>query len=183
MRRIVASISMSLDGVVERPERWSLSYYNDQAGKYANELLFGSSALLLGRRTYESFAQSWPARSGDVADQINSMPKYVVSTTLGTAGWTNSTIIRGNVAAEVARLKRQPGQPLLVYGSGTLVHTLLGHDLLDDLRVWIHPLLVGHGRPGDLLFRDQTGANLKLTSVEAFRTGVVVLAYAPAAKA
>jgi dihydrofolate reductase len=131
-----------------------------------------SDALLLGRRTYEGFAEAWPSRTDEIgfADKMNSMTKYVVSTTLGNAGWNNSRVIKDEVVDQIARLKQQPGDDILVYGSGELLHTLLQHDLVDELRLMIFPVVLGAGKR---LFRD--GADLTaLRLVEAKPTAEVV---------
>jgi dihydrofolate reductase len=154
--------------------------------------------LLLGHVTYEGFAAAWPGRSdaemlADIrheggaaepddmagfADRMNSIPKYVVSTTLETAEWNSSTIISDNVAEEVTRLKQLPGQDILVAGSAELVHTLAQHDLVDEYRLMIYPILVGQGK---LLFSDAVDmTTLRLVDSKVFSTGVVVLTYAPA---
>ena len=110
MRKLVESTFVSLDGVIGSPEKWSGAYWDDEHDQYARKLLFAADALLLGRETYEVFANSWPSRTGDeYSDRINSLPKYVASTTLQDARW-NATVIKGDVGDEVARLKQQPGQ-------------------------------------------------------------------------
>ncbi|SCL46528.1 Dihydrofolate reductase [Micromonospora citrea] len=186
-RKVIASTYVSLDGVIANPHLWMMSYMNEEGQRYALEQLFASDALLLGRTTYEGFAQAWPSMPRDeagFADRMNSMPKYVVSTTLQDADWSNSTIISGDVVKEVGELKRQPGKDILTYGFGRLARTLLDHDLLDELRFWLHPVLVGDGlvENGDLLFRHGGAASLELVGQTAFSSGVVVLRYRPAKK-
>ena len=181
MRRTVTSTYVSLDGVIENPQRWSLDYFNDEAGKYATDQLFASDTLLMGRRTYDVFASSWPLRSGDAfSDRMNSMAKYVVSSTMEKAEWNNTAIISGDVAAEVSRLKQQPGQDILMYGFGPVGRTLLEHHLLDELRFWVHPIFVGSGTPQDLLFREFPRTKLALAETKTFTNGVVILSYRPA---
>jgi dihydrofolate reductase len=130
-----------------------------------------------GEPAYEFFAAAFPHQTGEYGSRINGIRKYVVSNTLKTADWSNSTIVRGDVAAEVAKLKEQDGRALVIYGHGLLGQTLLEHDLLDELKVWIHPLFVGCGQ---LLFREGKTARLKLEAARALRSGTVVLTYHPA---
>jgi len=177
MRKIIESTLVSLDGVIGDPHLWAMNYFDDEAQKDSLETLLASDAMLMGRRTYEIFAGVWPARTGDYADRMNGIRKYVFSSTLERADWNNSTIIRGDVATEVAKLKQQDGQGLVMYGHGPLGQTLLEHGLLDELRVWIHPILVGSGR---LLFREGEKTILKLIAKKTLGTGVVVLSYQPA---
>lgn len=181
MRKVITSTYVSLDGVMENPQHWSLDYFNEEAGTYASQQLFASDALLMGRRTYEVFAQAWPGRSGDdFSDRMNSMTKYVASTTLGSVDWNNTTIISGDLVEEVTALKQQPGDDILMYGFGPVAQTLLRHDLLDELRFWVHPLFVGSGTPQDLLFREIPQAKLTLVDSTTLSNGVVILAYRPA---
>jgi dihydrofolate reductase len=164
MSKLVVSQFITLDGVVEDPggsegfERggWAFQFERGAEGdQFKLDELTASDALLLGRVTYEGFAAAWPSRTGAFADKFNTMPKYVVSTTLDEPGWSNSTVIRDNVAAEVARLKDQPGGDILVNGSVQLVHTLLEHDLVDELRLMVFPVVLGSGKR---LFGDTAGA-------------------------
>ena len=186
-RKVIASTYVSLDGVIANPHLWMLSYMTEEGQRYALEQLFDSDTLLLGRKTYEGFAQAWPSMPRDeagFADRMNSLPKYVVSTTLTRTDWQNSTIIAGDVAKEVAELKRRPGKDILMYGFGRLARTLLENDLIDELRFWVHPVLVGEGRveDGDLLFRAGGAANLDLTGQTVLSSCVVVLRYQPAGR-
>ena len=178
MRRVIVSTYVTLDGVMEAPEKWSLKFWNDEHAKYAHDQLFASDTLLMGRLVYEGFADSWPSRRNEFADRMNSLPKYVVSTTLDEAEWNNSTIIRENVAEEVSELKQQPGQDILMHGSAELMHTLKRHDLIDEYRLWVHPILVGSGKR---LFREESAAKaLRLVDTTTFSSGVVILSYQPA---
>jgi dihydrofolate reductase len=179
MRKIINSTYITLDGVIENPQDWPLPDVVDESA-YAvqNELLFACDALLMGRRTYEGFAPVWTTRSGDpYSDRINSMTKHVVSTTLREPTWTNAQVIDGDVVAEVAKLKDQPGQDILQYGFGRLSYTLLGHGLLDELRLWVHPFFVGKAGPQDLLFQEGPPARFELTDVTTFTSGIAVLCY------
>ena len=178
MRRVIVSTYVTLDGVMEAPEKWSLKFWNDEHAKYAHDQLFASDALLMGRVVYEGFADSWPSRRNEFADRMNSLPKYVVSTTLDEAEWNNSTIVRENVAEEVSELKQQPGQDILMHGSAELMHTLMRHDLIDEYRLWVHPILLGSGKR---LFREESAAKaLRLVDTTTFSSGVVILSYQPA---
>jgi dihydrofolate reductase len=143
-----------------------------------NELV-ASDALLLGRVTDEGFVAAWPTMTGagEFGERMNSIPKYVVSTTLEEVTWNNSRLIKGNVAEEISRLKRQPGQDILVGGSGQLVQTLRQHDLVDDYWLLGYPVVLGSGKR---LFRDGDKTNLKLVESRSFPSGVVLLHYQPA---
>jgi len=179
MRKIVAGLFMSLDGVVESPERWQMPYFNDEMGRAISAQMASSDALLLGRRTYQEFAAFWPNQPSDApfADYMNPTPKLVVSTTLDSVEWDNSTLLTGDVAARLATLKQQPGKNLNVSGSGTLIRWLLSEGLLDELRLMVCPVVVGRGRH---LFEDG-GDNRALTLVDTttFSTGVLSLTYQP----
>ncbi len=183
MRRVGAWELVSLDGVMERPEEWAFSYSDDEMGEASASGIAASDALLLGRVTYEHLAAYWPNQPGGepMVDYINSVPKYVVSGTLEEPlAWNNSTIISGNMAEEIARLKRQPGKDITILGSGTLVRSLLRDGLLDELTLMVHPVVLGSGKR---LFEDRSDARaLKLASSRTFSTGVVSLAYRPADK-
>jgi len=180
MRKIIESTLVSLDGVIGDPHLWAMERFDDDAQKEALEGLLASDAMLMGRRTYEIFAGVWPARTGDYAERLNSMRKYVFSSTLKKADWNNSTIIHGDVVTETAKLKQQEGQDLIIYGHGLLGQTLLKHHLLDELRFSVQPVIVGRGK---LLFREGERANLELVSATPRANGVVVLSYQPAGPA
>src|SRR5215218_1303289 len=180
MRKIVAGLFMSLDGVVESPEQWQLPYVNDEMGQAVGAQLAESDTLLLGRRTYQEFAAFWPYQPSDApfAEQMNTIPKLVVSTTLDTLEWKNSSLIRGNLVEQLTKLKQQPGKNLNVTGSGTLVRSLLQAGLLDELRLMVCPVVVGRGRH---LFEDGGEQQaLTLVSSDSFSTGVLQLTYQPA---
>ena len=178
MRNVVAVELLSLDGVMESPEEWAFSYSNDEMEEANASGMAASDALLMGRVTYEQMAAYWPNLPGGVpmVDYINSVPKYVVSTTLEEPlGWNNSTLIRSNVAEEIANLKRQPGENITTLGSGALVRSLLRGDLLDELRLMVHPLVLGTGKR---LFEEGRQA-LELVDSKTFGTGVLYLTYRP----
>ncbi len=179
MRKIAAGLFISLDGVVESPEKWTGPYFNDQVGQAVGALMASNDAMLLGRTTYEGFAAAFGGQSGGMADQMNKTPKFVVSSTLTSADWQNSTLINGDVAEQIRELKQQPGMNIGMSGSSTLASWLLRHDLLDQLDLLIFPVVIGSGKR---LFSEPNGqVPLTLTGSESFSTGVVHLSYEPAA--
>jgi dihydrofolate reductase len=183
MREIVVSEFLTLDGVMEAPggepghphSGWVFEFAGPEQLQYKFDEIVEAESLLIGRVTYESFARSWPARTGDFADKMNAMPKHVVSTTLENPTWNNSTVIDRDVVARIARLKEADGGPILVAGSRTLVHTLLRHELVDELRLMIFPVLVGSG--GRLFPDSRDKTVLELEDSCAFASGVVVQTY------
>jgi dihydrofolate reductase len=182
MRKVIASEIVSLDGVVESPEKWHFPYFNDQMGEAIGAAMAASDAMLLGRVTYEEFAAFWPSQSSDdqeTTDYMNNTPKFVVSKTLEVPlEWNNSTLIKGDVAEEITKLKQQPGKDISITGSPTLVRSLLEEDLLDELRLMVHPIVVGSGKR---LFEDVGDQKaLKLVDSKPFSTGVLYLTYQPA---
>jgi dihydrofolate reductase len=184
MSRVVVAEYVTLDGVMEDPgpagefahRGWTVPYWNDELAKYQSDQLFASDALLLGKTTFEEFAASWPLRSGDpFTDKMNNMPKYVASTSLNEPLAWNATLLKGEVADEIAKLKEPPGQDILVYGSSTLVNTLLQHDLIDEFRVMLYPLVLGSGKR---FFRDGNDkVALRLEEAKMTSTGVALLTY------
>jgi dihydrofolate reductase len=178
MRKLVVTEFLSLDGVMEAPEKWTFQFWNDDLAKFKLDELFASDAHLLGRVTYQIFAGAWPSRSDEegFADRMNSLPKYVVSTTLKKAEWKNSHLIGENSAAEILKLKQQPGRNILVAGSATLVQTLIQHDLIDEYHFLVFPIVLGGGKR---LFIDESKTTLKLVETKAFNSGVVLLSYKP----
>jgi dihydrofolate reductase len=181
MRKVVAAEYLSVDGVMENPA-WTGEFWDDELSKAQYNLLFASDALLLGRVTYQGFAAAWPTMegTGEFGERMNSMPKYVATRTLDTAEW-NATLIKGDVAEAVAKLKEQPGQNLLIYGSADLVNTLVDHDLIDEYRLMVHPVVVGSGKR---LFKDGIDTKvLKLAETKTTSTGVLILTYQLARKA
>jgi len=181
VRKVVAVELVSLDGVMETPEEWAFAYSNDEMEQANVSGMAASDALLLGRVTYEHLAAFWPHQPGGtpIVDYINSVPKLVVSATLEEPlEWNNSTLIKGNVAEEIAKLKRQPGKDITILGSATLVRSLLADDLLDELRLMVHPVILGGGKR---LFEERVDREaLKLVDLRIFATGVVYLTYRPA---
>ena len=178
MRKVVAVELVSLDGVMGSPNEWAFSYSNDEIEAENAAGMASSDALLLGRATYEEFAAFWPYQLGGttpLVDYINGVRKVVVSTTLEEPlGWNNSVLIKYDVAREIAGLKERPGKDITVVGSGALVRSLLRYGLLDELRLMVHPLVIGGGKH---LFEDGDGAALELVAARTFATGVVSLAY------
>lgn len=196
MRKIIVSEFVTLDGVMQAPGNpdedrregfehggWQMPYFDEVAGSAISQAMAESGGFLLGRRTYDIFAAFWPSQPPEdpFAATLNSLPKYVVSTTLKEPlQWNNSTLIKGNVAEEVAKLKQEPGKDLQVIGSGDLVQTLMQHDLIDEYRLMVHPIVLGNGRR---LFRDGSVTTaLRLVDTKTTGTGVVILTYRPAGK-
>ena len=180
MRRIINSTYISLDGVVEGPHLWpSLGREDDpRAEQIQTDLLLACDAVLMGRHTYDGFAPVWPTRSGDpYSDHINTMPKYVVSTTLTDPEWTNTHVIADDVPGRVRELKQAGGKHIVQYGFGDVTRLLLEHDLLDELRLWVHPLIVGSGKPSDLLFGAAPALGFRLLGTTTLSNGIVVLGY------
>jgi dihydrofolate reductase len=180
MRKLINSTYITIDGVIEAPHLWpSVAPERDERfEQIQTDLALSCDALLMGRRTYEGFAPVWPTRSGDpLSDHINSMPKYVVSTTLKDPEWTNTRIIDGDVVAEVSRLKEAEGRDIVQYGYGSVSRLLLEHGLIDELRLWVHPLILGRGSPSDLLFGEVPAVGFRLADATPLDDGVVVLSY------
>ncbi len=146
--RLVATEYLSLDGVFEEPGHWSGPWFNEEAGQFKYAELQAADAQLLGRRTYEGFAAAWPKMegTGDFGVKMNTMPKYVVTSTLDKLDWPGSKPIKGDVAAEVRKLKELPGKDLLLAGSGQLFNTLMRENLIDVYRFMVHPVVLGKGR-------------------------------------
>jgi dihydrofolate reductase len=175
MRKLVESTFVTLDGVISNPQEWGPPYWDDEHASYARELLFAADALLLGRATYEGFTQAWPSRTGDYADRINNLSKYVASNTLTEASW-NATILEGDVAEEVAKLKLEAGENILKFGTGELDRTLIAHDLIDEFHFWLFPVVAGRGQR---LFDGIDTTHLKLVNTTTLSTGIVIATYTP----
>jgi dihydrofolate reductase len=186
MARIVITEFISLDGVIEGPGgdndfvrgAWSFEFdRGDEGDKFKLDETMGADALLLGRTTYEGFAQAWPQRSGDFADKFNSMPKYVVSSTLSDPEWTNTTVVGGDVAEAVARVKEEVDGDVVIHGSRQLAAEVISSDLVDELRLMVFPVVLGTGQR---LFGETDDAKrLKLTSSQIVGDGVAILVYQP----
>ena len=179
MRKIVAGQFITLDGVVEIPEEWMGPYFTPELGQTIGSLMGAQDAMLLGRVTYEMFAAHWPNQTGDMADTMNGTPKYVVSGTLESADWQNSTLIPAASAfAEIAELKQRPGQNIGITGSGTLVSSLLREGLLDELHLFVFPLVAGSGKR--LFGASDARLPLRLLDSATFQSGVLHSTYAKA---
>ncbi len=180
MGKIIATEFVSLDGVFEDPHEWHFPSFlaDEKAIQYKADELRATDALLLGRTTYEGFAEAWPERSGDeFSDKFNSMPKHVVSTTLENPTWTNSHVVKGDLATELGKLKDQYQQDIFIHGSGHLANSLLQQGLLDEVRLMVHPIVVGKGRK---FFEEDTNVPaLKLVDVMTYDSGIVLLTYQP----
>jgi dihydrofolate reductase len=177
MRRIVNSTFVSLDGVINHMDRWHFDYIDDELEALALDQFRDSDAMLLGRHTYDAYASAWPRRDGELADRINAMAKYLASTTMQTAEWTNTTIIRGDVVEEVTKLKAADGKNILMNGYGPVAKTLMRNGLLDQLCLWVHPVLAGVGTIDDMIWGQDVHARLALEGVKTLASGVVVLTY------
>ena len=185
MRKIVVSEFVSLDGVFEDPGGaegfrhggWTFQFQDPEGGKYKLDETMSHDALLLGRVTYEGFAAAWPGRTDEAgfAEKMNSMPKYVVSRTLQNAEWSNSTVLGGDVVEEISDLKRQSGNDILVAGSGELVRTLIDHDLIDELRLMVFPIVLGEGKR--LFEHHAEPKRLKLVGARPLESGTMILTY------
>jgi dihydrofolate reductase len=186
MGQIVVSDNVTLDGVIQDPAGdegfrvggWvGLIKDRPELGKLALDEALGAEALLLGRRTYEWLAARWPSRSGELADRLNSLPKYVVSSTLERPDWSNSTVLKGDVLSEVSKLKRELEGEVIVPASFQLVHTLIEHDLVDELRLKIFPVVLGAGAR---LFRETSDKKaLRLVDTQTMEGDIVFVTYQP----
>lgn len=175
MGKIIVSEFLTLDGIMEAPDKWQIKYTNEEMASDIEEELNKTDMLLYGRTTYLTMANAWPSRTGAIADRFNSLPKYVVSTTLQKADWNNSEIIKENVVPEIARLKELPGKRILVWGSMALVHTLQKHDLIDEYRLYIHPVTLGSG--GRLFGENVQLQEMELSNTKIFETGTFAGTY------
>ena len=187
MGKIVVTEFVSLDGVMEDPGGaenfkhggWSFEIARGEEGdKFKLDEAFASEALLLGRVTYEGFAEAWPSREGEFADKFNNMPKYVVSSTLDEPEWNNSTVLKGDVAEEVGKLKQEQDGDIVVHGSAQLVQTLVENDLVDEFRLMVYPVVLGGGKR---LFGETSDKKpLRLVDSKLVGDGVAILIYEPA---
>jgi dihydrofolate reductase len=182
MRKLIVTEFVSLDGVMEAPggepgyahSGWTVPFHGEEQIKYKLDEVLEADVLLIGRVTYEGFSAAWPERDGTFADKMNSMPKYVVSSTLEDSDWSNTTVLGGDVADEVAKLKQDgDGGPIIVAGSRTLVHALHEHGLVDEYRLMVFPVVLGSGQR---LFPDDAAdkIDLKLADSKVFESGVAV---------
>ena len=175
MRKIIESTLVSLDGVIEAPERWAI--FDDEASELSMQELDNYDAFVMGRVTYERFRDNWGAGGNPYVDRIGAMPKYVASRSLDDVTW-NATLLGPDIVTAIQDLKAQPGKDLIKYGTSRLDATLLGAGLVDELRVWIMPVVVGSGQR---IFEDVEPSSLRLnlTDVRRLRNGSVVLTYIP----
>ncbi len=176
MRKVVVSEFITLDNIMEAPNLWSFQFGSPEQEKFKFTELFASDALLLGRVTYQGFAAAWPnmTGTGEYGERINSLPKYVVSTTLTKPEW-NASFIKENIPEEISNLKQTSGQDILVFGSGNLVQYLHDHNLVDEYRLMVFPIIFGSGKR--LLQEGCQQQSLKLVETKTFSSGVVVLIY------
>ena len=180
MRKIKSNFFISLDGVVESPDKWHFPYFDDEMGAAVGAGFETTDAMLMGRVLYDEWAAYWPEHADEpVGEIMNSMKKYVVSNSLQAAEWQNSEIISGDVAQKLTELKTQDGGDITMSGSATTVRWLLREGLLDELNLLVHPIAVGEGL-ARLFPRDEPSIALKLLSAETFKTGVLNLSYARA---
>lgn len=178
MGRVVVSEFVALDGVMAEPHLWQFPYWSDEQAQYKTAELDATAALLLGRKTYEVFADAWPQRRGDpFADKFNALPKHVMSTTLTNPTWENTTVIKGDLSDEVERLKQRYKGDIVVHGSHTLVQDLVNRNLVDEYRLLVYPIVLGIGIR---VFEDGTKTKLKLADSKQFKPGVISLTYHPA---
>ena len=195
MKKIVVGTFLTLDGVMQAPGDskedteagftrggWQMPYFDADSGRIMDESMAATDALLLGRKTYEIFAAYWPNAAEDdaIGRKLNSIPKYVASTTLKKLDWNNSHLIQGDLAKGVARIKQEPGSGFIsVIGSGKLAQSLMAQDLVDEYVLWIHPLVLGTGKR---LFAEGIPLNLRLVDSKTTGSGVTVLTYRPAGR-
>lgn len=183
MGKIVVTEFVSLDGVMEDPGGaedyehggWTFEIDRGEGDRFKLDETMATAALLLGRKTYEGFAAAWPSREGEFADRFNTMPKYVVSSTLENPTWSNTTVLSGDVAEEVAKLKREQEGEIVVHGSRQLVQTLVADDLVDEYRLMVFPVLLGSGKR---LFGESGKTRLRLVETKVVGDGVAILVYA-----
>lgn len=176
MRKVIVTEFLTLDGVMEEPTPWQQGHSSPEIGRFKHDELFECGTLLLGRVTYEEFVHYWPAATGtgEFGQRMNSLPKFVATTTLKSLEW-NATALEGDVIAAVKTLKGQEGPTLLTYGSGTLARTLLRHGLVDELRLMVYPIVLGRGQR---LFSGEDRLRLNLTASRQLGAGVLLLTYA-----
>jgi dihydrofolate reductase len=180
VRKIKAHFFISLDGVVESPDKWHFPYFDEEMGAAVGAGFAGSDAMLMGRVLYEEWAAYWPEHADEPFGEVmNGMKKYVLSSTLTSADWNNAEVVSGDVAGKLAEIKAGDGGDIAMSGSGTTVRWLLRNGLLDELNLLVHPVVVGDGL-ARLFPADEPAAPLELRSSETFKSGVLNLSYAPA---
>jgi dihydrofolate reductase len=176
MGKVINSTFVSLDGIINHMQAWHFDYIDEEHNQIAEEQLLAAEALLMGRKTYEVYVSAWPQRDGTLADRINSMQKYVASTTMDEADWTNTRVIKADLVETVAKLKAEAGD-ILIHGFGPVSHTLMNHGLLDVLHLWVNPRFAGVGTLDDTLVRQGTNTRLRLLGTRTLASGVVMLSY------
>jgi dihydrofolate reductase len=181
MRKITAGLFITLDGVVESPDRWTGPYFHPRVGAWIGSIMGAADAMLIGRVQYEEFAAYWPQQTGSMADVMNGTPKYVVSNTLERLEWQNCTLVAGDVLAQVEGLKEASGRNIGITGSRTLVASLLEAGLIDELNLCVVPIVLGQGKR--LFDGSRKPVNLELAACESLDNGVVLLTYLPKAAA
>jgi dihydrofolate reductase len=181
MRKIVNLTYMTLDGDIQNMPAWHFEYFGEEATKAAAGQLAAADTLIMGRRTYDGMAPAWIERAGTDAfsDRMNDIEKYVVSSTLTEPAWQHTTVISDDVVARMRELKAGDGNDILQYGFGPVTRLLLEHGLLDELRIWLHPVLSGKAEPGQLLYHDMAQVKFSLADVDVHSTGIAVLTYRP----
>jgi dihydrofolate reductase len=177
MKKLIVEAEVSLDGVVNSNEMWGsiFKYHSEDVKAYLTELLFSPEALIMGRLTYEAFAEAWSSRAGSDAERINAMPKYVASRTLKRPLHWNATLLEGDIVEQISKLKEQPGKDLLQYGIGELTSTLHRHKLLDEIQILVFPFIFGKG---ERWFDKLSQTHFKLIETRPFLSGAVLLRYA-----
>jgi dihydrofolate reductase len=179
MRKLTNSTYITLDGVIQDPQDWPSTQGSDDRGlKIQTDLLLSCELQIMGRRTYEGFAAVWPTRSGDpYSDHINAMRKLVFSSRIAEPSWKNTVVVAEDSVEAVRELKAQDGGDIVQYGFGHLAHRLLAAGLIDELRLWVHPFVIGRGGAEALLYRDTTTTSLKLADTTALGSGIAILTY------
>lgn len=181
MGKVTAGLFVSLDGVAESPEKWHLAYFNEEMEGIVGASMTAADTLLLGRVTYEEWATFWPQQEGPLADYMNNTRKLVASSTLSNVEWQNSSLIKGDVIEEVRKLREQPGQTIGINGSIALVRSLVHAQLVDELVLLVHPVVIGEGKK--LFVDDGRTTPLSLLDSKTLSTGVVALTYGPGSPA
>jgi dihydrofolate reductase len=187
MRKLIVSMNVTLDGFMSGPDSeldWHFNAWNEEMARMAAEQLSRTDTIILGRITYRAMARYWPMQAVNLlcaredivfADMMNTHTKIVFSKTLQSAEWNNTKLVKRNIAKEILNLKRQPGKDMIIYGSGKIVAALIQHDLVDEYQVWVHPVVLGKGKP--LFPKLQQSINVALSNTKIFSSGVVMLSY------
>jgi dihydrofolate reductase len=171
------STFVSLDGVINHMEQWHFEFVDDESNDLALQQIKSATGMLMGRHTYEVYANVWPGRDGDYADAINAIPKYVASNTLNEPTWQNTTVLTRGLIECVRELRNRQNESILMHGFGPVAKSLLAADLLDELHLWVHPHFAGVGGPADVLFEDGLNKRLQLAGTRTLRSGVVVMTF------